>query len=66
MFTELIRDTDLASVNQSGDLMIMLTDADPNGAKAFTTRLQETVQIKFKTDPIVWVRTFPFSTREDE
>src|SRR5262249_28276972 len=63
---DIIRNGDIASMNQSGDLMILLTDADQTGAKAFTARLQETVQSKFKTDPIIWVRTFPFSSRQDE
>jgi CheY-like chemotaxis protein/KaiC/GvpD/RAD55 family RecA-like ATPase len=63
---DLIRNCDIASVNEAGDLMILLTDADPTGAKAFTTRLQETVQNKFKADPVVWVRTFPFSDQQDE
>src|SRR5262249_22210363 len=63
---DLIRNCDVASMNQSGDLMILLTDADQTGARAFTARLQETVQGKFKTDPIIWVRTFPFSGRQDE
>jgi len=66
MVPELIRNCDVASLNQSGDLMILLTDADPTGAKAFTTRLQETVQGKFKTDPVIWVRTFPSSNQADE
>jgi CheY-like chemotaxis protein len=63
---DLIRNCDVASVNQSGDLMILLTDADRIGAKAFTARLQETVQGKFKTDPVIWVRTFPFPNQQDE
>jgi CheY-like chemotaxis protein len=63
---DLIRNCDLASVNQSGDLMILLTDADATGAKAFTARLHETVRNKFKTDPVVWVRTFPFSDTQGE
>src|SRR5262249_27231805 len=63
---DLIRNCDVASMNQSGDLMILLTDSDRTGAKAFTARLQETVQSKFKTDPIIWIRTFPFSSHQDE
>jgi CheY-like chemotaxis protein/KaiC/GvpD/RAD55 family RecA-like ATPase len=59
---DLIRNCDVASVNQAGDLMILLTDADENGARAFTARLHETVHGKFKTDPVIWVRTFPFSS----
>ena len=62
MVPDLIRNCDVASVNQAGDLMILLTDADENGAKAFTARLHETVHGRFKTDPVIWVRTFPFSS----
>jgi CheY-like chemotaxis protein/KaiC/GvpD/RAD55 family RecA-like ATPase len=66
MVPDLIRNCDVASVNQAGDLMILLTDADKSGAKAFTARLQETVHGKFNTDPVIWVRTFPFSGEEDD
>jgi CheY-like chemotaxis protein len=63
---DLIRNCDVASVNQSGDLMILLADADATGAKAFTARLNETARNKFKTDPIIWVRTFPSTDSQDE
>jgi CheY-like chemotaxis protein/KaiC/GvpD/RAD55 family RecA-like ATPase len=65
MVPDLIRNCDVASVNQAGDLMILLTDADENGARAFTARLHETLHGRFKTDPVIWVRTFPFSSRRD-
>jgi CheY-like chemotaxis protein/KaiC/GvpD/RAD55 family RecA-like ATPase len=66
MVPNLIRNCDVASVNQAGDLMILLTDADENGARAFTVRLHETLHGRFKTDPVIWVRTFPFSSRRDD
>ena len=66
MVPDLIRNCDVASVNQAGDLMILLTDADENGARAFTVRLHEALHGRFKTDPVIWVRTFPFSSRRED
>jgi DNA-binding response OmpR family regulator/KaiC/GvpD/RAD55 family RecA-like ATPase len=63
---DMIRTCDVASVNESGDLMILLSDADAMGAKAFTARLHETARNKFKTHPVIWARTFPSSDLQDE
>ena len=55
----LVRDTDLASTNAPGDVVILLADARASGARAFATRLRETIAQKLNQEPSVWMRSFP-------
>lgn len=54
-----VRDTDLAATNVPGDVVILLADARASGARAFATRLRDTVAKKLNQEPSVWMRTFP-------
>ena len=56
---DLVRDTDLASTNSPGEVVILLADARANGARAFASRLRETVAQKLNQEPSVWIRSFP-------
>ena len=55
----LVRNCDLVSVNHANDVVVMLTDADSTGARAFINRLQDRVLDEYNVQPIVWVRNFP-------
>ncbi|MFY9607435.1 MAG: ATPase domain-containing protein [Blastocatellia bacterium] len=54
-----VRDTDLASTNAPGDVVILLADARATGARAFAIRLRQTVAQKLNQEPSVWMRSFP-------
>jgi GGDEF domain-containing protein len=54
-----LRDTDLASTNAPGEVVILLADARATGARAFASRLRETVAQKLNQEPSVWIRSFP-------
>lgn len=54
-----VRDTDMASTNAPGDVVILLADARASGARAFAIRLRKTVAQKLNQEPSVWMRSFP-------
>jgi CheY-like chemotaxis protein/KaiC/GvpD/RAD55 family RecA-like ATPase len=54
-----LRDTDLASTNAPGEVVILLGDARATGARAFASRLRETVAQTLNQEPSVWIRSFP-------
>lgn len=56
---DVVRDTDLASANSPGEVVILLADARASGARAFASRLRETVAQKMNQEPSVWMRSFP-------
>jgi CheY-like chemotaxis protein/KaiC/GvpD/RAD55 family RecA-like ATPase len=55
----LVRESDLMSTNSRNDLVILLTDANSAGARAFISRLREQVLNEMNQEPSVWVRSFP-------
>lgn len=55
----LVRETDLVSTNPRNDLVILLTDADTAGARAFIARMREQILKEMNREPTVWVRSFP-------
>jgi DNA-binding response OmpR family regulator/KaiC/GvpD/RAD55 family RecA-like ATPase len=55
----LIRETDLLSTNPRNDIVILLTDANANGARAFVSRLRERIVNEMHQEPDIWLRTFP-------
>ena len=56
---DVVRDTDLASANAPGEVVILLADARASGARAFANRLREIVAQKMNQEPSVWMRSFP-------
>ncbi|HVF92443.1 MAG TPA: response regulator [Blastocatellia bacterium] len=59
LIRSLVRDTDLLSTNQRNDLVVLLADADVNGARAFVNRLRDRVIEELSEEPSIWVRSFP-------
>jgi CheY-like chemotaxis protein/KaiC/GvpD/RAD55 family RecA-like ATPase len=55
----LIRETDLLSTNPRNDVVILLTDANANGAQAFVSRLRERIVNDLHEEPGIWLRSFP-------
>ena len=55
----LIRETDLLSTNPRNDIVILLTDANASGARAFVSRLRERVINELHQEPDIWLRSFP-------
>ena len=55
----LIRESDLISTNQRNDIVMLLTDANAGGARAFVSRLREGIVNQLNQEPTVWLRTFP-------
>jgi DNA-binding response OmpR family regulator/KaiC/GvpD/RAD55 family RecA-like ATPase len=55
----LIRETDLLSTNPRNDIVILLTDANANGARAFVSRLRERIVNELHQEPGIWLRSFP-------
>jgi DNA-binding response OmpR family regulator/KaiC/GvpD/RAD55 family RecA-like ATPase len=55
----LARDADLTSTNPRNDLVILLTDADASGARAFAGRLRARVIEELDQEPVLWIRSFP-------
>jgi len=55
----LIRETDLLSTNPRNDIVILLTDANANGARAFVSRLRERIVDDLHQEPGIWLRSFP-------
>ncbi len=55
----LIRETDLMSTNPRNDIVILLTDANAGGARAFVSRLRERVVSEMNQEPGIWLRSFP-------
>ena len=55
----LIRETDLLSTNPRNDIVILLTDANASGARAFVSRLRERVVGELRQEPDIWLRSFP-------
>ncbi|HWN98729.1 MAG TPA: response regulator [Blastocatellia bacterium] len=54
-----VRETDLTSTNPPGDVVVLLADAGTSGARAFASRLRETVAQKMNQEPSLWMRSFP-------
>ncbi|HEU4387979.1 MAG TPA: response regulator [Blastocatellia bacterium] len=59
LISAIIRNDDLISMNQRNDFVVLLTDADAAGAKAFIGRLFDRVVGDMETEPLVWLRSFP-------
>ncbi|HKG21763.1 MAG TPA: response regulator, partial [Blastocatellia bacterium] len=59
LIRSLVRDTDLLSTNQRNDLVVLLADADVNGARAFVGRLRDRIIEELSEEPSIWVRSFP-------
>ena len=55
----LVRDTDLISTNPRNDLVVLLSDADASGARAFASRLRERTLEQIEQEPSIWMRSFP-------
>lgn len=55
----LARDSDITSTNPRNDLVILLADAGPPGARSFAGRLRSRVMDEWNVEPTLWVRTFP-------
>ena len=55
----LIRETDLLSTNPRNDIVILLTDANASGARAFVSRLRERIINELHQEPGIWLRSFP-------
>jgi hypothetical protein len=55
----LVRDTDVISTNPRNDIVVLLADAEAEGARAFAGRLRDRIAADLKQDPNVWVRSFP-------
>lgn len=55
----LVRENDLLSTNPRNDIVILLTDANANGARAFISRLRERVVNDLHQEPGIWLRSFP-------
>jgi DNA-binding response OmpR family regulator/KaiC/GvpD/RAD55 family RecA-like ATPase len=55
----LIRDGDLTSTNPRNDLVVLLTNADSAGARAFAGRLRERVLEELGNEASLWMRSFP-------
>ncbi|MFL6273808.1 MAG: ATPase domain-containing protein [Blastocatellia bacterium] len=55
----LVRENDLLSTNPRNDIVILLTDANANGARAFINRLRERVVNDLHQEPGIWLRSFP-------
>ena len=58
---DLARDTDITSTNARNDLLILLPDANAEGARAFASRLRARVVEIIRQEPTFWIRTFPES-----
>ncbi len=54
-----VRDTDLISTNSQNEFVVLLSEADANGGKAFVNRLRERVKSNFNEEPSIWMRSFP-------
>ncbi|MEW6210771.1 MAG: response regulator [Acidobacteriota bacterium] len=54
-----VRDTDLISTNSQNEFVVLLSEADANGGRAFVNRLRERVRTNFNEDPSIWMRSFP-------
>ncbi len=54
-----VRDTDLISTNSQNEFVVLLSEADANGGKAFVHRLRERVKSSFNEEPSIWMRSFP-------
>ncbi len=54
-----VRDSDRISSNPRNDFVILLTDADAEGGRAFIRRLRERVRAAIHQEPSVWLRSFP-------
>jgi CheY-like chemotaxis protein len=59
LMSSLVRDTDLVSTNSRNDIVVLLTDANANGARAFVSRLRDRVMSELRLEPTVWRRSFP-------
>jgi DNA-binding response OmpR family regulator/KaiC/GvpD/RAD55 family RecA-like ATPase len=59
LISSLVRQDDVVSVNDSRDVLIMLTDADAAGANAFLSRLRARIVVELNQDPEIWLRQFP-------
>ena len=59
MVRGLARDADLTSTNPRNDLVILLADAGPSGARAFAGRLRARVLDELDQEPALWIRSFP-------
>lgn len=55
----LVRDTDMISTNSRNDIVVLLTEANANGARAFVSRLRDRVMSELRQEPTVWRRSFP-------
>ena len=55
----LARDSDITSTNPRNDLVILLTDAGPQGARSFAARLRARVMDEWNVEPTLWTRSFP-------
>lgn len=56
---QLIRETDLLSTNPRNDIVVLLTDANVNGARSFVSRLREHIVNDLHQEPGIWLRSFP-------
>jgi CheY-like chemotaxis protein len=59
LISAIIRNDDLISMNQRNDFVVLLSDADAAGARAFIGRLFDRVVSDMDTEPLVWLRSFP-------
>ncbi|HKP13953.1 MAG TPA: response regulator, partial [Blastocatellia bacterium] len=59
MVRRLIRETDMLSTNPRNDIVVLLTDANAGGARAFVSRLRERVINDLHQEPDIWLRSFP-------
>jgi len=55
----LVRSCDCISLNEKRDFVVLLSDEDTAGAKAFINRLTARVKGEMSQEPSIWVRSFP-------
>jgi hypothetical protein len=59
LINAIVRNDDLISMNPRDDFVVLLSDADAAGAKAFIVRLLDRVVNEMSSEPLVWLRSFP-------
>jgi CheY-like chemotaxis protein/KaiC/GvpD/RAD55 family RecA-like ATPase len=59
LIRELVRDEDLISTNPWNYIVVLLADAEANGARAFVRRLRESIGKELQVEPSIWMRSFP-------
>ena len=59
LIQSLVRSCDCISLNEKRDFVVLLSDADTAGGKAFINRLTTRVKTVMNQEPSIWMRSFP-------